>query len=52
VYIGGENLLDFRQKDPIVDPQNPFGSNFDASMTWGPVAGRMIYAGFRMKINN
>ena len=51
VYIGGENLLDFRQKDPIVDPQNPFGSNFDASMTWGPVAGRMIYAGFRMKIN-
>lgn len=52
VYLGGENILNFRQKNPIVNPMNPFGENFDASMTWGPIAGRMIYAGFRMKIKN
>lgn len=52
IYLGSENLLNFRQKNPIIDPENPFGSNFDASMTWGPIAGRMIYAGFRMKLNN
>lgn len=52
VYLGSENLLNFRQENPIVDPQNPFGQNFDASMAWGPIAGRMVYAGFRMKLNN
>ena len=52
VYLGGENILNFRQQSPIVDPMNPFGENFDASMAWGPIAGRMIYAGFRMKIKN
>ena len=50
VYFGGENLLNFKQSDPIVDPENPFGNNFDASMVWGPVAGRVIYAGIRYKI--
>lgn len=50
LYLGGENLANFRQMNPIVDPQNPFGSNFDAGMAWGPVVGRMIYAGFRYKI--
>ncbi len=51
IYIGAENLLDFRQNNPIIDPENPFGDNFDASMSWGPIAGRMIYAGFRYTIN-
>jgi hypothetical protein len=50
IYLGSENLLDFRQDDPIIDPQNPFGDQFDASMVWGPVAGRMIYMGFRYKL--
>ena len=50
IYIGVENLFDFRQENPIIDPEDPFGSNFDASLVWGPVAGRVIYAGFRYKI--
>src|SRR5690606_1256094 len=50
VYLGGENILDFRQEHPILDHENPFGPHFDGSMVWGPVAGRMIYAGFRYKI--
>ncbi len=50
VYIGSENLLDFRQKNPIIDPTNPFGNEFDGSIVWGPVAGRMVYFGLRYKI--
>ena len=49
-YIGGENLNNFTQKDPIIGARDPFGKNFDASMVWGPVIGRMIYVGLRFKI--
>ncbi|WP_339867175.1 TonB-dependent receptor [uncultured Algoriphagus sp.] len=51
IYLGGENILNFKQSNPIIDPENPFGQNFDASMTWGPIAGRVIYTGIRYKIN-
>jgi len=50
IYLGTENLLNFKQDSPIVDPENPFGEHFDASMVWGPIAGRVIYAGIRFKI--
>lgn len=50
LYLGGENLGNFKQKDPILNPQDPFGAHFDASMVWGPVAGRVIYSGIRWKI--
>lgn len=50
IYLGSENLLNFTQSDPIVDAQNPFSDDFDASMVWAPVAGRLVYAGFRYKI--
>ncbi len=50
VYLGGENLTNFRQKDPIVTPDNPFGSRFDAGSAWGPVVGRVIYFGTRYKL--
>jgi outer membrane receptor for ferrienterochelin and colicins len=50
VYLGGENLANFRQKDPIIGAGEPFGEHFDAGMAWGPVVGRMIYAGIRYKI--
>jgi outer membrane receptor for ferrienterochelin and colicins len=47
IYVGGENLTDFRQEDPILAPDDPFGPNFDASMVWGPLLGRRFYAGIR-----
>lgn len=50
VYLGSENLLNFRQDDPIIDPDNPFSEEFDGSLVWGPVAGRVIYFGVRYKI--
>lgn len=50
IYLGGENLTGFRQQDPIVAPNDPFGPNFDAgARVWGPVTGQMIYLGFRFK---
>ncbi len=49
-YIGVENIGNFKQKHPIVDAGNPYGSFFDASMVWGPITGRKIYIGFRMAI--
>jgi outer membrane receptor for ferrienterochelin and colicin len=47
LYAGGENLTDFRQENPILAPDDPFGPNFDASMVWGPLLGRRFYAGIR-----
>lgn len=50
LYAGGENLLNFRQDHPILGSSNPFGQYFDASMVWGPIFGRNIYAGLRYRI--
>ena len=47
VYIGGENLTGYRQKTPIIDAANPWGSNFDATMVYAPIHGAMVYIGFR-----
>ncbi|GAB3204493.1 outer membrane receptor for ferrienterochelin and colicin [Pontibacter aydingkolensis] len=51
VYVGGENLLNYRQTNPILGADQPFGPNFDASMVWGPITGRVVYAGLRFKID-
>lgn len=50
LYLGGENLLNFRQDNPILGSNDPFGNYFDASMVWGPIFGRNLYAGMRYKI--
>ncbi len=48
VYIGGENLTGFRQKQPIINAADPWSSTFDPTMVWGPVQGAMFYAGIRV----
>jgi hypothetical protein len=50
IYLGGENLTDYLQMDAILGAEDPFGPHFDASMIWGPVSGRLVYAGFRYSI--
>lgn len=50
VYLGIENLLGFRQKELMIDPMNPNGRYFDASLVWGPVNGRMVYTGMRLRL--
>ena len=52
VYVGCENLLDFRQIRPIVGWQNPFGPYFDTSSVWGPTKGREIYVGITFRLPN
>ncbi len=47
VYIGAENLTNYKQKSPILAADEPFGKYFDSSMVWGPVIGRSINAGIR-----
>ncbi|MEM9650343.1 MAG: TonB-dependent receptor, partial [Bacteroidota bacterium] len=49
VYLGGENLTDFRQDNPVLGSQDPFGTNFDTTIVYAPIFGRMVYAGFRFK---
>jgi outer membrane receptor for ferrienterochelin and colicins len=51
IYFGGENLTNFVQKNPILDAGNPFSNHFDSSMIWGPIFGRMFYAGVRVNFN-
>ena len=50
IYLGGENLTNFKQKNPVVSASNPYGSDFDATMVWGPTMGRKLYVGIRYNI--
>lgn len=50
IYVGGENLTNFYQKDPILAFDQPFGEHFDTNLLWGPVAGRLFYTGVRFNI--
>jgi outer membrane receptor for ferrienterochelin and colicins len=51
VYIGGENIGNYRQEKAILGASNPFGSTFDTSIIYAPVFGQMYYAGLRFKVN-
>lgn len=50
VYVGGENIGNYRQDKAILGAQDPFGPNFDASIAYAPIFGQMYYAGLRFKI--
>lgn len=49
-FIGGENLLNTTQKDPIIGYNNPFGEVFDTYQSWGPVIGPVAYGGIRFNL--
>lgn len=51
VYFGSENIGDYRQHNPVINPDDPFGQHFDTGIVWGPVTGRMFYAGIRFTVN-
>lgn len=50
VYVGGENITNFRQSNPILAANDPFGENFDSTFVYGPIFGATYYAGLRFKI--
>lgn len=49
-YLGGENLFNVWQNNPIIASDDTFGSFFDASMIWGPLGGTRLYGGIRLTI--
>lgn len=56
VYVGGENLTNFRQKDLLTGSLRTDGRkdtalpDFDASCIWGPIMGIKAYAGVRVTL--
>ena len=50
LYLGGENLTNVQQKNPILASDDPFGSNFDTTIVYAPIFGLTFYAGLRFKI--
>ncbi len=50
LYLGAENIGDYKQPHPILASDKPYSPWFDSSIIWGPVAGRKIYIGTRLRI--
>lgn len=50
VYIGGENLGNYRQKHPIMNANDPYSEGFNSTLIWGPLMGFKIYAGLRFTL--
>lgn len=47
LYLGAENMTNFRQDHAIIDSFHPYGPDFDASMVCAPTTGWKVYVGFR-----
>lgn len=50
VYVGGENLTGYKQKNPIIDTAHPWSSTFDPTLVWGPMQGARGYIGIRYNL--
>ncbi len=50
MYIGAENIGNYKQNKAILGANNPFGATFDTSIIYAPIFGQMYYAGLRFKI--
>jgi len=50
LYIGGENLTNYRQKDPVQGGDNPQSALFDVTQVYAPLMGIRGYIGFRWTI--
>ena len=50
MYVGAENIGNYRQNKAILGANDPFGPYFDSSIVYAPVFGQMYYAGLRFKI--
>ncbi|UAB74819.1 TonB-dependent receptor [Mesoflavibacter sp. SCSIO 43206] len=51
IYLGGENITNVKQNNPIVSANDPFGTSFDTNFVYGPIFGSMYYTGLRYKLN-
>ena len=51
LYVGAENMTNFKQDHPVVHAEQPYNPGFDASMAWGPLTGWKVYVGFRWSLD-
>lgn len=51
LYLGAENMTNFKQSNPVISADEPFSNDFDASMAWGPISGWKVYLGFRYALD-
>ncbi len=50
VYLGCENIANYRQENPIIAADNPYSTEFNSSVVWGPLMGRKFYIGARFNM--
>ena len=50
IYVGCENIADYRQPEPILHASNPYSYEFNSMNVWGPLMGRKFYIGMRLNI--
>lgn len=50
LYVGGENLTNYKIANPIQGARHPWDAGFDATQVWGPITGAMAYVGLRFKL--
>ncbi len=50
IYLGGENITESTQSDPIISAENPFSQYFDSTLVYAPINGANYYAGLRFKL--
>ena len=43
IYIGCENIGNYMQHDPILNPDNPFSPAFNSSSVWGPDGTKVLH---------
>ena len=47
LYLGCENIANYTQDEPILSANDPFSTEFNSSVVWGPITGRKFYVGMR-----
>lgn len=50
IYAGVENITGYTQHQPIAGYDQPFSRNFDASVVYAPLMGRLFYVGLRYNV--
>lgn len=52
VFLGGENLTNRKQKDPILGASNPWADTFEPTLVYAPITGITGYIGIRINIGH
>ena len=50
IYVGCENILNFKQQNPIISYDSPYSTAFNSSLIWGPLMGTKAYVGVRFNL--